>query len=325
MKRFAYSLLLLLPVALQAQQDPQFSMYMFNRMVTTPQSAGSRGAINLTAVGRTQWVGIDGHPNTFTLSADAPIDALHGGVGAHFVYDQIGPIQTIGLVPTYAFRFNFGGREQGSGPGLQIGISPELWQKQIDGTNFVATENPAFDPVLRDLVGTTGSGFSFDLGAGIWFDLPNDRFYAGISASHLLNSRLNVEGLPEDSDTRLPRTITATTGYRFGRPGGPVAVTPSVLFRLADTQFQMEANVNVEISPIIFGLSFRAFDINELVGIVAFKANQRFMLGYSYDYPLSGLNGLTSGSHEILLSYTFPRFIRFYPPDLDTMDNPTLR
>jgi type IX secretion system PorP/SprF family membrane protein len=120
------SLSLLIPTISWGQQDPQFSMYMFNRMVLNPAYAGARGALNLTAVGRSQWVGIDGHPNTFTLSGDAGVNALHGGVGAHLMYDEIGPIQTIGLKAAYAFRFDFG-KERGEGPALQIGLSPGFY------------------------------------------------------------------------------------------------------------------------------------------------------------------------------------------------------
>ena len=73
------TVILLLGGYTYAQQDPQFSMYMFNRQVLNPAFAGAMGSTNLTTAGRSQWVGIDGHPNTFSLSFNMPVQILKGG------------------------------------------------------------------------------------------------------------------------------------------------------------------------------------------------------------------------------------------------------
>lgn len=307
--------------SLFAQQDAQFSMYMFNRMTLNPAYAGARNALNITAVGRSQWVGIDGHPNTFTLSADGPVDLLHGGIGGHFIFDEIGPMQTIGARLAYAFRFDFGG-ERGEGSSLQLGIAPGIFSKQIDGTNFLP-ENQA-DPRLVNIIGQTAGKSVFDLGAGIYFNTPGEKLYLGAAVDHILEPQLDVvEGLDE---TNLPLTVSAMAGYRIGREEAPVSVTPSAMFKMAGSQMQIDANVNVEVSPMVFGISYRGLaNTSDIVGIVGFNANQRLFVAYSYDYTLSELQSSTSGSHEILLSYTFPRLTRFYPPNLDTMDNPIVR
>ncbi len=329
---FALLTLLLTATSAHAQVDPQFSMYMFNRTVTAPASVGARGALNITAVGRSQWVGIDGHPNTFTLSADAPIDALHGGLGGFFMYDQIGPISTVAGKLAYAFRFDFGG-ERGEGPALQLGVMPGFFFKQIDGTNFRPLEFQ--DPVIQDLIGQTGTSTQFDLGAGVYFDLPDDKMFLGLTVDHLLEPQLNnLSGLNGNSEQTLenstiPRSLSFLGGYRIGRDDAPVTVTPSTQIRLGDlTNFntmQIDANVNINVDPLVFGVSYRVMDISEVIGIVGFNANQRLFIAYSYDYPFAALRGSTSGSHEIILSYTFPSFARFYPYDSDGLDQPIIR
>jgi len=306
----AAACILALPAA-RAQQDAQFSMYMFNRMVLNPGYAGARGATNITAVGRSQWVGIEGHPNTFTLSADAPISVLHGGIGGHLLVDQVGPIQTIGLRGAYAFRFDLGGgNSAGEGPALQIGIAPGLFQKQIDGTNFLPED--VGDPVLQGLIGTTNNQVVFDLGAGVYLNGANDKYFVGASVDHLTQPTLDQigEGL---SETNLPLTVGAMAGYTFGNVRrSNILVTPSAHFRMAGSQMQFEGNVNVDVDPMVFGISYRGLrNLSDLVAIIGFHANQRLFIAYSYDYTISGLQGSTSGSHEILLSYTFPRFTRF--------------
>jgi type IX secretion system PorP/SprF family membrane protein len=325
------ALLVVTSARVSAQQDPQFSMYMFNKMVLNPAYAGARGATNITAVGRSQWVGIDGHPNSFTLSADAPINVLSGGVGGYFIYDQIGPIQTLGLRASYAFRYDFAG-ERGDGPAIQIGLQPGFYFKQLDGTNLRPEQ--VGDPALRGLIGTTTSANAFDLGAGVYFTLPDDKLYLGIGADHLLEPNLEFEGdrqpQPRLNETNLTRMFSFMGGYRIGDPDAPVNVIPSTFIKMAgsdptSSQLQIDANVNVEVDPMVFGVSYRALDAQELVGIVGFNANQRLFVGYSYDYTFSALQSQTSGSHEIILSYTFPKLTKFYPPNLDTMDKPALR
>lgn len=309
-----------LPLA--AQQDAQFSMYMFNRMVLNPAYAGARGATNITSVGRTQWVGIDGHPNTFTISGDAPISVLHGGVGGHLMVDQIGPLQTLALKAAYAFRFNLQGADNPDGAALQLGIAPGFFRKQIDGTNFLPeTQN---DPRLVNIIGQTASGQNFDLGAGIWFNSNNSRIWAGVSIDHILEPSL-VSSL---TNSTLPRTIGLMVGGKILNPvtNPRFNVEPSVHYRMAGPQMQLEANVNFHVAPMVFGISYRGLqNVSDAVAIVGFNANQRLFIAYSYDYTFSALQNSTSGSHEILLSYTFPRFVRFFPPNLDTMDNPVVR
>jgi type IX secretion system PorP/SprF family membrane protein len=322
------TLSLALVSGVHAQQDAQFSMYMFNRMVLNPAYAGVRGATNFTLCGRTQWVGIDGHPNTFTLSGDAPINLLHGGVGGSLMFDQIGPITTYNFRGAYAFRFNLGNQASGGSndAALQLGISPAVFGKQIDGTQFLP-EVPN-DPRLIELLGQQqGGGAGFDLGAGVWFNSNSQKdlqVQIGASIDHILEPELgSFSGLTE---TTLPRTIAAQAGVRIGSPN-KINVTPMVHFRSAAfVQNQIEGSVLVNVSPMVFGMSYRGLsNASDAIAIVGFNANQRMFIAYSYDYTLSQLRGATSGSHEIILSYTFPRFVKYFPPLLDTMDKPDVR
>jgi len=59
---------------LHGQQDSQFTQYMYNTMNFNPAYAGSRGILSIMGLYRTQWVGLDGAPNTQTLSVSSPIN-----------------------------------------------------------------------------------------------------------------------------------------------------------------------------------------------------------------------------------------------------------
>ena len=88
-------MLLSLSTVVYSQQDPQYTQYMYNTMSVNPAYVGSRGHTTITALGRTQWVGLDGAPDTQTLSYDTPLGYSGVGLGINLTNDRIGPSNEI--------------------------------------------------------------------------------------------------------------------------------------------------------------------------------------------------------------------------------------
>lgn len=326
MKKFITAAIFLI-LALQgyAQQDPQYSMFMFNKQVLNPGYVGANGLMEFTLLGRSQWVGITGHPNTATISFNTPVPILFGGLGIHLVQDQIGPFTTTTLAGTYAFKLPIGSK----GMALHIGVTPAFNFKSLDGTDFRAREAVDRDPKLRDIAGRVTSVSNFDLGAGLYFyKAPQspaengEKFYFGFSMGHLLEPKLGDFG----TNFTLARTFNVMGGYRFDLGTTNMSIVPSVMFKMAGNQYQMEFNANFHVRPMVFGLSYRGLsNIDCLNGIVGFNATQRLFIAYSYDYTLSSLGQATSGSHELIISYLIPRVTKIKPPDYDVKDKPEIR
>ena len=74
-----------------AQQDAQYTQYMYNTTNVNPAYAGSRGVMSVFALHRTQWVGLDGAPVTNAFSITTPINNSNLGLGVSVVNDRIGP------------------------------------------------------------------------------------------------------------------------------------------------------------------------------------------------------------------------------------------
>ena len=163
MKRlFIYSALFFTTMV-QAQQDPQFSQYIFNNLSFNPGSSGYEEAICATALHRSQWVGFEDAPVTTNLSVQSPLQLLHGGVGLNILTDKIGQNEFLSLNLSYAYRFDVAGGKLG------IGVSVGVMQDGLDGSGII-TENP--DPSIPT---STEKGSSFDLGAGLFFN--SDKIY----------------------------------------------------------------------------------------------------------------------------------------------------
>lgn len=297
-----------------AQQDPQFTMYMFNRAVLNPAYAGSMQATNITGVGRAQWVGVPGAPNTATISVNGYSEKLHGGLGAYIIGDKLGPLSTVGVKAAYSFHIDFG-----SDWYLNIGAQGGIYQKTLDGTNWDYRDQGTPDPVLQEVITNT---IVPDVDAGLFLHkrMPNsigssyplDRFYIGGAVSHILepsiNNLLQSGGNPQSV---LARGISAMAGYTFDLDQ-TIFLQPSVNFRMAGPVYQLDINANLYVSPMVFGISHRWRD--SFSGIIGFNASTDLFVGYSYDYTISGLGGFTTGSHELMVSYTFPSKYRNLPP-----------
>lgn len=303
---------LLLPQDSYAQQDPIWTMHMFNRSLYNPAFVGSYSGARVAFAGRTQWVGIDGAPQTFALTADIPSRFLHGGVGLYILGDQVGPFSTTEVKGLYAYHAKVGGGRQPAE--VHIGLNLGLISKTLDGTNWRPPDSKS-DPVLFNEVVNQSS---FDLGTGVALLGPGKRYYIGVGVNHVLEPTLRsfTRDTGEES-SRLQRAIVASAGYRFF-PTRDIVFEPSVLYRRTGSNGQFELNANLEINPVVFGFSFRQSDA--FAAILGFWATERLFAAYSYDYTLSKLSAKASGSHEVYIGYTLPPKLKLFPPDLNVRE-----
>ena len=97
--------LVLAPGATRAQQDPQFTQYMFNQLAINPAYAGSAERVSLKALSRHQWVGFEGAPSTQTLTVHSPLPFESVALGGTIMRDQHGPVTQYGFMLDVAYRF----------------------------------------------------------------------------------------------------------------------------------------------------------------------------------------------------------------------------
>ena len=267
------------------QQDPQFSQNMFNRLYANPAYAGSSDGICGTLIYRNQWTGFDGAPKTGVFSVDAPINALHGGLGLTVLAaDELGFENTFMAKLAYAFRFNVGSGN------LAIGADFAYMQKSIDG-DWKPTD--ANDPIIPSS-SVSGSVIP-DLGAGIYYN--SDKLYLGASMAHILESEVDYG----DFTTELVRHYYFMGGYRIDFSPS-VSLTPSFHIKNVEDQTQADINANLYFNNRFWiGGSYRLEDAIVLMAGLNITPNIR--LGYSYDMTTSDLKDYSSGTHEIMLGY----------------------
>ena len=184
-----YHLILLASLACVSafsHQPTVLTHYMFTDMATNPAFAGGSGGISITGLVRQQWMGwkdTDGTksaPQTFLLTADAPIRKLHGGLGGSVSQDQIGFFKNIVVKLGYAYKM-----ELGTGD-IAFGLQGSLLNISYDASKFSAIDKEN-DPVLNQLEGKT-SDMAVDVGLGVFYKVP-EKYYVGLSAENILQTK----------------------------------------------------------------------------------------------------------------------------------------
>lgn len=297
-KNFLWVLLFAnIPFWAEAQQDPQFSQYMFNTLAVNPAYAGNRGVLGLTGLHRQQWLGIEGAPQTSTFTFDMPIPYRNAGVGASVISDRIGVTSTFGLNLYYSYQIKFKNGSMFS-MGLQGGFRNHA--QDLGSVRYSADPN-AID---RSFAGRL-SLFVPNFGAGIFFNTKK-HFYIGLSMPNLLENRLadigqqSITGVV--SNAKQSRHTFLMTGYVF-EIGNDIALKPSLNFKFVKgAPMQLDLNCNIWFFNMLGGgISYRTGD--SVIGMLEVMPTKNWHIGYAFDYTLTELRKYNSGSHEIMLRY----------------------
>ncbi|MFC4094587.1 PorP/SprF family type IX secretion system membrane protein [Euzebyella saccharophila] len=277
---------------INAQQDAQYTQYMYNTMSVNPGYAGSRGHVSAALLHRSQWIGLDGAPKTQTFNIHSPIGYRGVGLGLSIVNDQIGPTSE-----TY-FDIDFSYTVYTSNEGrLSFGLkgSAHLLDIRYSELNQIAPDN--------DLQSDVDNQFSPNVGAGVYYH--TQRFYAGISVPRILETKHFKEG-PTPSTAKEQMNFYLITGYVWDLNDN-LKFKPSILTKAvkgAPLQVDLSANFMLN-EKFILGAAYRwdaAFS-----GLVGFSVSNKFLIGMAYDREITELgNALyNDGSFEVILRYDF--------------------
>jgi len=296
--------LMLFSIVSWAQQDAQFSQYMFSGMYLNPAYAGFKELLTVNTFYRQQLAGFDGAPNTVTFSVDAPIAQKKMGIGLILSNDQVGLTNEFSTYFVYAYRLRI--TEESS---LSFGLGAGLYRFALKPGDVV-DEDPIYEAGIT-------SSFKPDLKFGMFYNTQT--YYLGISATNLLSPHLSRD---LDANNLVP--IKSTQFFLTGGIARPInenyVIKPSFLYK---QDFNGIATFDLNVSVFLYnllwvgtsyrsGLNLRGKD----AGVDAYSANaitflaevfikERLRLGYAYDLSLASVSALNAGANEVSLTYSF--------------------
>lgn len=281
-----------------AQQDPQFTQYMYNMSVINPAYAtAEEGILNLGGLYRTQWVGLEGAPNTGTFFAHTPInDKIEMGIS--FTNDNIGDIvNENNIFADFAYVLPVG-IETKISFGLKAGV--RMFDTNFDNLTL-QSGNSSTDVAFNE---NLNRAFP-NLGIGAFFF--TDNYYLGVSAPNMLSTKHleNENGIKATGIENVHYFFTG--GYVFDI-NSKLKLKPAFMGRaVKGAPLALDITTNVLINEKLeAGLGYRLGDA--MSALVNFRITPDLRIGYAYDYTTSNLGNFNSGSHEIFILFDVDLF-----------------
>tara|TARA_R110002049_G_scaffold304001_2_gene498810 strand:+ start:1692 stop:2624 length:933 start_codon:yes stop_codon:yes gene_type:complete len=291
LKNIIIGFLLFTSLTVFAQQDPQYNMYMFNPLSVNPAYAGSRDALSMGLIHRTQWAGFEGAPSTQSFNLHSPLAKDKMGLGLQILNDRVGPRNTQSISLDYAYRIKLGVGKLG------FGVRGSLFNYKINWNEI--TYKDGQEPISAKGKESFMSP-SFDF--GLYYS--DNRGYVGVSAAHLNKDKLSFssdnENLSSIINQQTHFTIIAGRAFKISKD---FILKPSILAKsVKGAPLLIDVNASVFMyDQIWLGLSYRK--AYGMAFLAEYYITKEMRVGYSYDYPFNQLNSGTWGSHEIFLGF----------------------
>ncbi|WP_396211813.1 type IX secretion system membrane protein PorP/SprF [Flavobacterium sp.] len=286
-KQFATSLIMFLSLVVSAQQEPQYTQYMYNPSQINPAYSGSMGYASVFGLYRTQWVGLDGAPKTANLGFHKPIENSKLGYGINILNDRIGPSELTYMNVDISYTLLFGEKSR-----LAFGLKVGGELINIDYSKL-SQYNPG-DALFQNNL----NRFSPNIGAGIYY--YTDNTYVGFSVPMLLNTAFYDEVAVSTADRRQNFYLIAGKVYDLNYY---IKFKPALVTKIvsgAPLQLDLTANFLIN-EKFTAGIAYRMSAA--LSGLVGFQVTDQLFIGYGYDRETTRLSNFNSGSHELFLKF----------------------
>jgi type IX secretion system PorP/SprF family membrane protein len=273
-----------------AQQDAQFTQYMYNTINVNPAYAGSRGVLSIFGLYRTQWVGLDGAPETSSFSVNTPV-GNNVGLGVSLINDKIGPTNENNLSADFSYSIPTSATAK-----LSFGIKGSANLFKLDPTKL--TPEDQGDPQFQDFK----NKFTPNIGAGVYWH--TDKAYVGLSVPNFIQTNRY-----DDNDVAIYKdkiNYYFIAGYVFELDRyETVKIKPAIMTKMVEgSPLQVDASANFMFNDkFVIGVAYRwSASVSALAG---FQITDGLYLGYAYDRETTKLVNYNSGSHEIFLRFEF--------------------
>ena len=278
--------------AINAQQDPYYTQYLYNTQVINPAYAGTWESTGFMLLGRRQWTGLNMAPNTYTLALQVQ-GTPKVGLGLNLVSDQIGFEKRVMVSADYSYRL-----QVGEDLYLRMGLKAGLNHYSVNFGDYIGYPGANPDPVFA---ADPDNQLKPNFGVGLF--LYGKRKYLGISMPRILKNNL-ASSYNNYSDDAEERYLFINGGYAMKLSEGFDFMPAAMLMASINSPIELMVSGSFIVrQKISMGVFYRTFDTFGFMG--QWIIDPRFRLGYSYDFNTSELQHYHHGTHQVMISYEF--------------------
>lgn len=274
------------------QQAPNYTLFMMNPFIYNPALAGTSNYYQIRSNHRFQWVGFKDAPITNSISAYGPHKSKSMGYGGTIYNDVAGPESRTGVNGVFAYNVPIN-----SDIRLSMGLSAGVMQYKIDGTQITLHDDVTDNALSQTVYTKTLPDAS--IGVYLW----SNSYYIGFSANQLLNNKINLTE-NETGINKLKSHFYLMGGYIFKIDKHWQIEPGMVVQKMAPAPFQVEIYTKAIYQKKFWGgLAFRTQDAISIA--IGYVHDKKIFVGYAFDYAVTDIRKLNSGSHEVFFGFNF--------------------
>ncbi|WP_347841476.1 type IX secretion system membrane protein PorP/SprF [uncultured Draconibacterium sp.] len=286
-------ILVLVSSVVKAQQDPMYTQYMFNTQTINPAYAGTWESVGFMVLGRHQWTGWDGAPETYTMSVQAPLKNEKVALGLNLINDKIGYVKRLYIFGDYSYLVPLSEKTN-----LRLGIKGGFtnYSHNLQSHNIIDANDPSF-------VGEISSKLKPNFGVGAF--LYSKRAYVGFSIPRIVNSSFENDYQNFSVQAQMRHYfLIAGAVFDLGEnlKFKPTALTKASFSSETGAPLQLDLTGNFLFKEKFWlGGSWRS---GESFGVIAqFYFKDKLRLGYAIDFSTNNIQNYSNGTHEVMVSY----------------------
>jgi type IX secretion system PorP/SprF family membrane protein len=270
-----------------AQQPFTITQYMNNLTYINAAYANLDNVANVNAVGRKQFIGINGAPTSFMFNGNVPVPSLNSTAGLTLLNDKTGAESLTEINAFFAKK---------------VQLSSTTFLSAAINGGFRVYKVIDVDPSDPRFNGSDVNQTEANLGFSVM--LHSDNYYVGVSLPRL---SLNTIGQSAQANNYYMNTYYLTGAY-LKTLDEDFKIKPAALVTYSGSNLPVEFNVSTTLYvKDVLGVGVNYRSTNDFAGILSLVINKNFNFGYSYQFSTAAysIGGVNNTTQEVTLSYRF--------------------
>jgi len=311
--RLLYKLLFILLLSASfvntnAQQQMELSHIHYYPAIFNPAYVASNNDVNVKMLYRSQWLTLNGAPQSQVLLADLPIPYIKSGFGINISNDVIGAQRLTSIAVAYKYKLQIGEYSK-----IGLGFQAGAFQYQLNGNNLITPTGNYESTVFHNdniLPNITVNAYQPKITAGV--NYTNSFLNTGLAVNYIFNAKIAGTNNENFKKYNIIPHYSYNLSINFPVTDN-IEIKPALFVHSDLNVHQLSSMLNVGLGNFDVGIGYRGYTKNSndaVILLAGLQVVKNLLIRYSYDFGLSNLNSSNFGSHEVSMHYKIKNLVK---------------